>query len=136
MLRNHELSNFMTDIRGEKLMMELSTMSLSRTLSTIFALSLSASSWAAVQHRYVCPAFVSDGKARRALENVTVYDGAPEERASLIPMTTNNVDTWDMHETDAYLSCEYKGTDKVVTIHALGASYCRAAGYPLVASCN
>jgi hypothetical protein len=89
-----------------------------------------------VQHRYECPAFLSDGKTLRALENVTVYDGKPEKKVSLIPLTTGSADAWDMHHMDAYLSCEYRGADRVVTVHALGATGCKATGFPLAAFCD
>jgi hypothetical protein len=68
MLRNPELSNFMMDIRGEKLT-EPSTMSSSRQFFAVLALLTPAALFAATHHRYECPSPLIDGKVKRSISH-------------------------------------------------------------------
>ena len=126
----------MMDIRGEKLTGP-NTMSSCRYLVAIFALSVPTILCTTAHHRYECPSPLIEGKTRHALRYVNVYDGPPENLASLIPVPAGRADMWDgLQYVDAYLACEYKGTDKIITIHALGATVCKGTDHPSAAFCD
>jgi hypothetical protein len=58
---------------------------------------------AATHHRYECPSPLVDGKFKRSIWRVNVYDGPPENMASLI--------VWEsLNHVDVYLVCTYKAT--------------------------
>jgi hypothetical protein len=84
---------------------------------------------AATHHRYECPSPLLDGKFKRSLWHVNVYDGPPENMASLIGH-------YSLNHIDVYLVCTYKGTNKTVAIHAVGASSCDATNKPPAAFCD
>ena len=83
-----------------------------------------------------CPFSLSDGGVRHALDNASLYDGPPDQRADLIPVSAGSMDRWDLDGVDPYLVCRYSGTTKVVTFHALGAKTCEGGGKPLRAYCR
>jgi len=84
---------------------------------------------AAAHHRYQCPSPLVDGKFKRSLWHVDVYDGPPKNMASLIGRDSLN-------HIDVYLVCAYRGTDKTVAIHAVGASSCDGTDKPPTAFCD
>jgi hypothetical protein len=84
---------------------------------------------AATHHRYECPSPLIDGKFKRSLWRVNVYDGPPKNMASLI--------VWEsLNHVDVYLVCTYKGTDKTAAVHAEGASSCDTTDKPPAAFCD
>jgi hypothetical protein len=108
----------MMDIRGEKLTGP-NTMSSCRYLVAIFALSVPTILCTTAHHRYECPSPLIEGKTRHALRYVNVYDGPPENLASLIPVPAGKADMWDELEyVNAYL--ELTGSEPEVSprIHA------------------
>jgi hypothetical protein len=112
-------------------------MSSSRFLFAILALCIPAAPYAATHHRYECPSPLVDGKVKRSLSHIDVFDGPPMDMASLIPAPAGNVAIWDkLEDVDVYLVCEYKGTDKIVTIHAIGATNCTGTDHPSAAFCD
>jgi len=119
-----------------KSMMEPNITSLSKCLA-IFALCIPATLYAEVHHRYECPSPLSEGKVRLVLEHVDVFDGPPENLASLIPAPAHNADIWDgLGKVDTYLVCGYKGTHKIVTLHAKGTTVCKVTDHPSRAFCD
>lgn len=104
-------------------------MSFSKRLVTAAALFACVACHATEQHRYECPSPLLIGNVKHALKHVAVYDGPPKDRASL--------QAWDsLKDVDAYLVCAYEGTDKVVTIHAVGSTSCDATDKPQAAFCD
>jgi hypothetical protein len=88
-----------------------------------------AKSSATTHHRYQCPSPLVEGKVKHSLWHAKVYDGPPEDMASLMG--------WDsLNRVDVYLVCTYKGTDKTAAVHAKGASSCDATDKPLAAFCD
>jgi len=136
-IHHNEPYNFVADIFGEKPMMDLNIMSSSKYLVAILSLSAPIAIYAREHHRYECPSSLIEGKTKRALDHVNVYDGPPENLASLIPVPAGKADMWDgLQYVDAYLVCEYKGTDKIIAIHALGATVCKVTDHPSAAFCD
>jgi len=110
-------------------MMDLNVMSSSKYLVAILALSAPIAVYAREHHRYECPSPLIEGKVKHSLWHAKVYDGPPENMASLIG--------WDsLNHVDVYLVCTYRGTTKTVAVHAKGASSCDATDKPLAAFCD
>lgn len=84
----------------------------------------------------VCPAHVTDSGGDHPLYNASLYDGPPEQMVDLPPVSGVNVDKWDLGGVDPYLVCKFKGTIKVVTMHATGAKTCEAGKKPFQAYCK
>jgi hypothetical protein len=60
-----------------------------------------------------------------------VFDGPPQNMASLIPVAIKHGAQWDMTKKgDVYLVCGYKGTRKTITIHAPDTMVCKALDTP------
>lgn len=110
-------------------------MSFNKALGVIFS-TFVFSACAATPHRFECPRSVSDGHQNHVLDNASLFDGPPEQMADLIPAQGKTADRWDLTGVDPYLVCKYKGTDKVVTIHAQGAKACEATSNPFAAYCT
>lgn len=104
-------------------------MSLSRLLMTTVAACFCVACHAATKHRYECPSPLVDEKGKHTLIHVDVFDGPPQDRAFLEAIT-------NLKGRDPYLVCSYQGTDKVVTIHAVGAGSCAAPDEPNTAYCD
>jgi hypothetical protein len=104
-------------------------MSLTRPLITTIALGMCITCHASTRHRYECPSPLVDGKGTHALAHVEVFDGPPQQQASL--------EMWKpLKGKDPYLVCTYQGTDTVTTIHAVGANACDATDKPGAAYCD
>ena len=117
-------------------MMKLSFMSSTRCLVATLAL-LTCATCSATHHRYECPSPLVDGKIKRELSHIEVFDGPPKDMASLIPAPAGNVAIWDkLEDVDVYLVCGYKRTDKIITIHARGATICKGTDHPSAAFCD
>ncbi|WP_414649700.1 STY0301 family protein [Dyella sp.] len=104
-------------------------MSSSKLLITAMAACFCVGCQAASKHRYECPSPLVDAKGKHTLVHVDVFDGPPKDKAFLQVLT-------DLKGLDPYLVCTYQGTDKVVTIHAVGASSCAAPDEPNTAYCD
>jgi len=66
-----------------------------------------------------------------------LFDGPPDQQASLIPDSSSRVaDRWDTTGIDPYLVCYYRGTKKTVTLHAKAVKECRAGGKRFAAWCR
>jgi hypothetical protein len=104
-------------------------MSFSNRLAIAFALCACVACRAAEPHRYECPSPLMLNHVGHVLAHVHVYDGPPKNGVDL--------EAWDSLEgIDPYLVCHYEGTDKVVTIHAIGSKSCDAADHPAAAFCD
>jgi hypothetical protein len=111
--------------------MRLNIVSFSKCLLITVASLACMAGHAAERHRYECPARLVVGKLGHALKSAQVYDGPPEELASL--------EAWDKEPlagTDVYLVCEYKATNNVVTIHAVGVRSCKMTDKPQAVFCE
>jgi hypothetical protein len=105
-------------------------MSLNRLFVATVAASLCVACQAAEKHRYECPSPLVDDKGQQhELTHVDVFDGPPQNKAFLQVIT-------HLQGLDPYLVCSYKDTDKVVTIHAVGAAACGGADVPNTAYCD
>ncbi|MGY5958041.1 STY0301 family protein [Kosakonia sp. BK9b] len=71
-----------------------------------------------------CPAFIKDSNKTYSMNLIDVFVGPPEERASLLPDTDEEM-TWTLkdsqdyaraHNTSIFLVCRYKGTNKKATV--------------------
>jgi len=93
-------------------------------------------SGAAVAAPVACPVSVLDSGVRHALNNAALYDGPPDQMASLVPVRAGRVDRWDIDQIDPYLVCKYKGTAKTITLHAKNVSECAAGMTPFRAHCK
>jgi hypothetical protein len=83
-----------------------------------------------------CPASVSDGGVVHALNNATLFDGPPDQMASLVPDSSGPVDRWDLKGIDPYLVCQFENTSKTVTLHAAASKRCVAGHKPFAAWCE
>jgi hypothetical protein len=105
------------------------TKSSTRYFIALLAFCTCAKSFAATYHRYQCPSPLIEGKVKHSLWHADVFDGPPEDMASLMG--------WDsLNHVDVYLVCTYRGTTKTVAVHAKGASSCDATDKPLAAFCD
>jgi hypothetical protein len=112
-------------------------MSFSKCLATLLVLGLSSASRAAQQHRFQCPAVLTDGKTKHAFSQVELFDKPPENRGSLMPAETDYGVKWSVSENaDIYMVCGYGGTEKTITVHAPGVSICKGTQSPLAAFCD
>jgi hypothetical protein len=109
--------------------MEFGFTSSTMCLTAWLALFTCATCYAATAHRYQCPSPLIDGMGKHSLWHAKVYDGSPENMASLIGWNSLN-------HVDVYLVCTYRGTTKTVAVHAKGASSCDATDKPLSAFCD
>jgi hypothetical protein len=83
-----------------------------------------------------CPQQHREGKRTAALESAAAFDGAPENKADLMPNLANL--EWDLADAqkraqargDAiYLVCKYKGTESTVTLELpQAATLCKMEG--------
>ena len=119
--------------RERKLMMETNTMLLSRIRCLFLCISVLLCSAAAP---LTCPGFVKDFSGEHALDNVSVFDGPPEQRADLIPDAYKGTAVWDARHIDPYLVCRYQGTGRTVAFHAVGARFCAGRHKPIRAYCR
>lgn len=110
-------------------MMKLNTTLFSNGLWGTLALCSCLAAHAAAPHRYQCPSHLVVGKTKHAFSYATVYDGPPEQLASL-------EGTDSLEGADVYLVCKYKRTDKVVTIHAVGSKSCNGTEQPPTVFCD
>jgi hypothetical protein len=118
-------------------MMKISFTSSTRCLVATLALLTCTTCSAATHHRYECPSLLVDGKIKRELSHIEVFDGPPKDMASLIPAAADDAGILDgLEKVDVYLVCGYKGTDKIITIHALGATICKGTDHPSAAFCD
>lgn len=71
-----------------------------------------------------CPPVLQDGNKTYRMNVVDVFVGPPEERASLLPDTDEEM-VWTLkdsqdyakaHNTSVFLVCQYKGTHKTATV--------------------
>jgi hypothetical protein len=109
--------------------MRLNTMSFSKCLLAVLGCCACAVSHATEPHRYVCPSPLLLGNFKHVLKHVEVYDGPPKNMASL--------EAWGLlKNVDVYLVCTYDGTDKDVTIHAVGSASCNSTDKPRTAFCD
>jgi hypothetical protein len=83
-----------------------------------------------------CPSSIGDGAAQHRLTNASIFDGPPEEKADLVPDSSGRLDLWKLEGVDAYLVCRFAGTERVVTLHAVGAKICEAGAKPFRATCR
>lgn len=121
----------------KKSMTALSITWSSKCLFATLTLFIPAALVAANHHRYECPSPHIDGKVKRSLAHIDVFDGPPKNMASLIPFDAGGSAIWDgLEGGDVYLVCGYKGTNKIVMIHAIGATVCKAPIHPDVAFCD
>ncbi len=91
---------------------------------------------AVATQKMACPASVWNSDGKHILYNASVYDGPPDQMASLEPVQEGNVDRWDVAGSDPYLLCQYKGTERTVTLHAKGVTTCMAGRNPFQAYCK
>ena len=72
------------------------------------------------------------------MNNVSIFDGPPEQRADLIGegMDAHGMWRWDATHIDPYLVCRYEDTKKTVTFHAFGVKYGAAGLNPRRACCR
>jgi hypothetical protein len=112
-------------------------MSSSRYLFAVLALCTPTALFAAPHHRYACPSPLVDGKVKRSLSHIDVFAGPPKRMASLMPASTDDGGIFEgLEGADAYLVCRYKGTNKIITIHAPDATFCKALIHPDVVFCD
>lgn len=71
-----------------------------------------------------CPSVLKDGNKTHRMNLADVFEGPPEERASLLPDTDEEM-VWTLkdsqdyakeHNTSVFLVCQYKGTHKTTTV--------------------
>jgi len=84
---------------------------------------------AAPKHRYECPSPLVDASGKHTLVHVDVFDGPPKDKAILQVLK-------DLRGFDPYLVCTYHGTNRAVTIHAVGANSCAAPDEPNTVYCD
>lgn len=102
-----------------------------------FLLGIAMTSHANQSHRYECPAFLVDGHSKHAFLNVELFDTPPENKVSLMGGQIKNGTEWGISKnSDIYMVCGYKGTDKTILVHAPGVSICRATTPPPTAYCD
>jgi len=104
-------------------------MSFSKRLVTVLGFCACVVGHATERHRYECPSPLLVGNVKHTLKHAEVYDGPPKNMASL--------EAWGvLKDVDVYLLCTYDGTDKSITIHAVGSASCNATDKPRAAFCD
>lgn len=73
-----------------------------------------------------CPQSIDEAGRNHALNNVSVFNGPPEQKADLIGlgMNSHGIWRWNVRNIDPYLVCRYRDTARTVAFHAVGAKYC------------
>jgi hypothetical protein len=103
----------------------------------LLGISVLTVSFAAQSHRYECPAYLMDGQMRHVFLSIRIYDGPQKNLAELMPVDTKNSSDFSTDpNSDTYMVCGYKGTDKTITIHARGVSVCKGIPSPGTAYCE
>lgn len=111
-------------------------MSCNKVIAALLLLGMASASCASTPTRWACPATLADGATTHTLDNAELYDGPPQQMASLIPEFTRTGARWDLDGVDPYLVCEYQGTRRTIALHAKGAARCVAGGKPFAAYCD
>ncbi len=87
--------------------------------------------------KITCPSVMKEGNKTYRMNLVDVFVGPPEERASLLPDTDEEM-VWTLqdsqdyaraHNTSVFLVCQYKGTKKTVTLNVPQIAQKCSAGY-------
>ena len=102
--------------------------------SAIFCLVLLVSTAAAPVS---CPRSIDEAGRKHVLDNnLSVFDGPPEQGADLIGGSGGPHRMWEWEASDLYLVCRYKDTVRTVTFHAVGAKHCYGDSKPIRAFCK
>ena len=83
-----------------------------------------------------CPQTLTGLDKKHVLENASLFDTPPINKADLTPDVVGQNEAWDPDRIDPYLVCRYSGTTKVVTLHPVGAKSCTMLGGPFRACCE
>ena len=117
----------------QKPTIKINFMSLSKLVILILFLIAANTVYA---NQFSCPIVMLDAGIRHVLNDVSLYDGPPDEMADLVPAFTRNMDYWNTDGVDPYLVCQYKDTAKTITIHAKHVRMCAAGKKPFQAYCK
>ncbi|WP_429523206.1 STY0301 family protein [Paraburkholderia youngii] len=83
-----------------------------------------------------CPSVLSTAGQHHVLDNASLFDGPPERKADLIPVSGKTSDHWDLTGVDPYLGCRYHSTESTLEIHAVGSQTCEATSSPFTVHCT
>lgn len=112
-------------------------MSSSKWLLLATMVAIAMTSHANQPHRYECPAFLIEDQSKHAFLDVELFDTPPENKVSLMGGEIKNGTEWAISKnSDIYMVCGYKGTDKTILVHAPGVGICRATTPPPTAYCD
>ncbi|WP_410451495.1 STY0301 family protein [Paraburkholderia sp. 31.1] len=92
----------------------------------VFLMATSVACASPTQVRFKCPSVLSAGAQHHVLDNASLFDGPPEQKVDLIPVSGKTSDQWDLTGVDPYLVCRYHDTKSTLVIHAVGARTCEA----------
>ncbi|WP_428375496.1 STY0301 family protein [Lichenicoccus sp.] len=121
--------------RDTSSMMGINTMLSNSMRPSVLCIVLMVSTAAAPAH---CPSFIDEAGSKRVMNNVSVFDGPPDQKADLIGdgLDSHGMWRWEADDIDPYLVCRYKDTARTVTFHAVGARYCYGGWKPTRAYCR
>jgi hypothetical protein len=79
-----------------------------------------------------------DGQSRHSFETIDLFDGPPQDEASLIPAETGYGIMWAVspQKSDIYMVCGYEGRKKTITVHAPSVSICKGINTPAAGYCE